>query len=307
MTHAQLTKSQGLHAAIAYSYADAAARIGATYAASDVGKVAFQEDNSTYWVLRSFTPPSTTVWDQLLSGNVSLVSFTYADTAARVGSSHGSSDIGKLAYQTDTATYWLLGVSLNWLQVSIGTFPLLSFTYADATARTASTHGAEDIGKLAYQSSDATYWIIGYFVPPAAVVWLQIPTGSGGGGGSPLQWIPLVSGVQGAGTTYERVGALAALDFDVLSGEGANTINLRTCLEIPASSTAQVRLYDATNHATLYESSVISGPQMNYDVGPQEITPPTGAAVLEFWLSTPTSAGGSTICVSAGLEVILPT
>jgi hypothetical protein len=69
-------------------------------------------------------------------------------------------------------------------------------------------------------------------------------------------------------------------------------------LNIPTSSTAQVRLYDVTNHNTLWESTVISGPQTEY-VASSTITPASGSSVLELWIATPTISGGNAICLSA--------
>lgn len=50
--------------AFTWSYADATARLGATgFASADVGKVAMQLDNSTFWVLTAITP----TWSQFFS------------------------------------------------------------------------------------------------------------------------------------------------------------------------------------------------------------------------------------------------
>ena len=65
--HAKLSHTQGIHSVVAYVYADAAARLGATgFTAEDVGKVARQDDDSTYWVLTAATP----AWVQLALGTL---------------------------------------------------------------------------------------------------------------------------------------------------------------------------------------------------------------------------------------------
>jgi pectin methylesterase-like acyl-CoA thioesterase len=55
--HRTLTASDGIHIAFAFSYADEAARTGATgLTADDVGKMAQQVDNKTYWILSNHSP-----------------------------------------------------------------------------------------------------------------------------------------------------------------------------------------------------------------------------------------------------------
>jgi hypothetical protein len=85
MRHAGLGTQQGIHTIIAASYVNAAERTSAEglvtdvgifyFTANDIGKVVFQEDNSTYWILNSITPIS---WVQIAIG----ASFVLADTAA---------------------------------------------------------------------------------------------------------------------------------------------------------------------------------------------------------------------------------
>jgi len=46
-----------IHVIHAYTYADAATRLAATgFVSADVGKIAKQSDNSTYWILKATTP-----------------------------------------------------------------------------------------------------------------------------------------------------------------------------------------------------------------------------------------------------------
>ncbi len=56
--HSQQTISQGIHTAIAYEFADAAARTAnGAYYARDRGKLAWQLDDNTFWVLLSIASP----------------------------------------------------------------------------------------------------------------------------------------------------------------------------------------------------------------------------------------------------------
>jgi len=62
--HSELTYADN-HIAHAYEYASAAARTGASgFVAADVGKIARQTDNETFWILTATTP----TWVQIDSG-----------------------------------------------------------------------------------------------------------------------------------------------------------------------------------------------------------------------------------------------
>lgn len=81
--HSKLTASSGgVHSAVAYTYATAAARIGATgFTTEDVGKLAWQTDDGSLWILTSAAP----VWHQIIldtSGPDTLVvvPFNYTTT-----------------------------------------------------------------------------------------------------------------------------------------------------------------------------------------------------------------------------------
>lgn len=54
------------------------------------------------------------------TANHIIESWTYADAAARTGASgFVAGDVGKIAYQTDTATYWrLTAVTPTWVQAT---------------------------------------------------------------------------------------------------------------------------------------------------------------------------------------------
>lgn len=54
--HSQQTVSEGVHIPYNWSYADAAARTGATVTGDDVGKLAHQQDDDSLWLLTAATP-----------------------------------------------------------------------------------------------------------------------------------------------------------------------------------------------------------------------------------------------------------
>lgn len=77
--HSKLTPTfGGVHTILAYEYADALTRTGATgFDAKDIGKVALQEDNGTYWILQSILP---TVWVQMGQGAPAVTVVPFDDT-----------------------------------------------------------------------------------------------------------------------------------------------------------------------------------------------------------------------------------
>jgi hypothetical protein len=65
--HGKQTLTNGIHGIVAYTYADSTARLAASgFDSGDLYKVAFQESDSTYWVLEATTP----TWAPLGSGAV---------------------------------------------------------------------------------------------------------------------------------------------------------------------------------------------------------------------------------------------
>ena len=170
---------------------------------------------------------------------------------------------------------------------------LVAYVYNDQAGREGATgFETSDVGKLAFQSSDSSYWLLTAVTP----VWVQLSTGAGGGGGG---YFPLVSGSQQAGSTYTLLGAIPLTDW--VAAAPAD-LALHTLVQIPSGSSAQIRVYDVTNTVTLFESAVVAGPQTNYDFGPQTFAAPRGSAVIEFWLATPTITGGPASCLAAGLQ-----
>jgi hypothetical protein len=56
-THGKQTTADGIHTAVSYTYANSAARTGATgFTSQDVGKISWQLDNNSLWLLLNTTP-----------------------------------------------------------------------------------------------------------------------------------------------------------------------------------------------------------------------------------------------------------
>lgn len=165
----------------------------------------------------------------------------------------------------------------------------IALTYANAAARTGATGFAStDIGKLALQSDNQSYWILVDTTP----TWSALTVG-----GVEYKVLSLVSGNQSAGSTYTLIGAVPSINYSQLD----STLELTTLVQIPSGSTARVRLYDVTHSAVLYESSIVSGPQTDRNLGTVGLTAPVGTSVIELWMATPTNTGGNATCLSAAL------
>jgi hypothetical protein len=64
--HGQQTSDEGIHSIIAFVYPNAGARTGASgFEAYDVGKVALQSDDGSYWLLVTTAP----TWAQITTGS----------------------------------------------------------------------------------------------------------------------------------------------------------------------------------------------------------------------------------------------
>lgn len=133
---------------------------------------------------------------------------------------------------------------------------------------------------------------------PTAATWQTLSTA-----GPKSLYLPLMSGLLSAGSTYNLLGLLPPLDYSNL-GVGSVVFSFVAYINVPTASTAQVRLYDVTNSNTIFESSIISGPQVEYNAGDTPITLAAGSSMLEFWLSTPTITGGSATCFAAGILAV---
>jgi len=104
-----------IHLVYTWEYADATARLAASgFAASDIGKLAKQQSDSTLWML---TDDSPITWVAL--GSPYAYAWTYADAATRAAASgFVASDVGKLARQLDNNTLWMLTATTpTWLAV----------------------------------------------------------------------------------------------------------------------------------------------------------------------------------------------
>ena len=157
-----------------YTYATASARNAASgFVAGDLGKIAFQSDDNSYWRLTATTP----TWVSIALPQ-KLEQYTYATAAARAAASgFVTGDLGKIAFQQDDFSYWrLTATTPTWQQVGVS-HKIEAYTYANAAARTgASGFVTGDLGKIAFQSDDNSYWRLTATTP----TWVQV----GGGGGS---------------------------------------------------------------------------------------------------------------------------
>lgn len=77
--HSRQTAAEGIHGVIAFTYANAAGRTGAAgFAAYDVGKIALQLDDGSYWILTSIAP----TWTQVNTGGTSTDTDAIHDNVA---------------------------------------------------------------------------------------------------------------------------------------------------------------------------------------------------------------------------------
>ena len=81
-----------VHKVYNWTYANAGARTGATVVSGDVGKVAFQADTSTLWLLKDITP----TWLQITTGVASP--FNFVDEEVPSGTMNGSNTAFTLAH-----------------------------------------------------------------------------------------------------------------------------------------------------------------------------------------------------------------
>jgi hypothetical protein len=103
MRHSKLTATEGIHTVIAYTYADAAARTGATgFTVEDAGKFAKQLDNGTIWMLTAYSPVT---W---ASGAGSSAPLAHASTHLP-----GGSDALTYATPSDIGTANAAGTGIN--------------------------------------------------------------------------------------------------------------------------------------------------------------------------------------------------
>jgi hypothetical protein len=79
--HNLQTITDGLHSVVSFIYANATARQSGTFAAYDVGKIAWQQSNNTYWILSNHSPMT---WHELSNSELidSLVHYETVDGTA---------------------------------------------------------------------------------------------------------------------------------------------------------------------------------------------------------------------------------
>jgi hypothetical protein len=82
--HSRQTASDGIHIIHAYEYADETARLAATgFVAGDVGKVALQEDDPSWWLLTDYSPIT---WVELGGGAVTDTDAIHKSSSGEIAS-----------------------------------------------------------------------------------------------------------------------------------------------------------------------------------------------------------------------------
>jgi|SRR6187399_16624 len=98
-----ILNDQSIHSIVRWKYADGTARLAATgFTINDGYGVAFQESDSTYWVLTSYSP---IVWDEMTSSNSTLA----GDVTGPLASNTISNDVVTFAKMQNIATNSLIG------------------------------------------------------------------------------------------------------------------------------------------------------------------------------------------------------
>jgi hypothetical protein len=105
---------------------------------------------------------------------MSETTWTWASEAERLAQTTTAADLGKVGVQSDAKTSWICVVAdpPGWLSYdynSVSGYATLS--YEDEAARSAATVDAADVGKVALQQSDKTYWLLSKRSPKT---WVQI-------------------------------------------------------------------------------------------------------------------------------------
>jgi hypothetical protein len=135
--------------------------------------------------------------------------------------------------------------------------------------------------------------------------WTDEDTGTVDGDTAPVPAIntvgalfyPLIATPTLGGGLYTLLATLPATNY---RATGATSFTFSAVLNIPLASSARVRLYDVTNHVTVYESA-IGGPATSLDMGARNIMLPDAPISLELWVASPANVGGNALCVSAGI------
>jgi len=107
-----------IHVINTWVFDDAVERMAAVgFTLEDIGKVARQEDDNSFWVLLVDDPP---FWQQFIGNEGIFYYWTYADTSERVSATgFFVDDIGRIAWQLDSDTFWMLKTHdpISWVQV----------------------------------------------------------------------------------------------------------------------------------------------------------------------------------------------
>jgi hypothetical protein len=112
----------------------------------------------------------------------------------------------------------------------------------------------------------------------------------------------IVAGIQYAdsGATIDKiVGSTNTFDPAAL-GSGTALHTLYVYGNVPASSDGYVTLYDATNHANVYPSPLLTAGSFELSVNVTSLLA-AGSQRLELWIQTKTTTGGNLSCLHAEL------
>lgn len=120
-----------IHVSHAFEFADATARNAATPSASDIGKIARQLDNDTFYILNDNSPLTWTQIDQVVGGNT--VEVEYLKDVKANGTAGGDFNSG--SYQTrDLNTQEgdsvIVSLSSNQFTLAIGTYEIFALAPA---------------------------------------------------------------------------------------------------------------------------------------------------------------------------------
>jgi hypothetical protein len=89
-------------------YADATARGAATFAATDVGRIALQLDDSTFWILKEHSPA---VWGTITAGAVPVPGGAPVDVTKAAADAGASTDYARADHKHDVATASATGIA----------------------------------------------------------------------------------------------------------------------------------------------------------------------------------------------------
>lgn len=113
-----------IHVVHTWTYADETARLAAdSFVEGDVGKIALQESDATFWILTDYSTPDWTQLGGAGTASGAIYTWTYADTATReAATGFSASDVGKVAWQLDDDTFWMLSDDdpIAWVQIGGG-------------------------------------------------------------------------------------------------------------------------------------------------------------------------------------------